>query len=322
MEIYAFITGIINPMNDRTLFYFKATAWMVLAMFVLSACNASTPATSPVPGTTPEVLVSPPPTSTEAQATVTASPTPASLAALVNGEPISLDEFHIELALFQAAKGADLTEEDKTRVMDHLIDQALLAQAAEEKGFSVDEDSLEIRIQQLADQMGGKELLDEWVTTQGYTPELFRLALTRSLLAAWMRDQITAAVPLEAEQVLARQILVYTKEEADQIYTQLKAGNDFGNLALQYNPLTGGNLLWFPRGYLPDSKLEEAIFNLQPEEYSPVIETLAGFHIVQVLEREPTRLLEADALQVLQTKALQEWLEQHRNESQIQILET
>ena len=204
--------------------------------------------------------------------------------------------------------------------MDTLIDQTLLAQAAQENGFSVEEDSLEIRIQQLAAQMGGMDLLENWITTQGYSPELFRQALSRSLLAAWMRDQITAAVPREAEQVLARQILVYTQEEADQVYTQLKAGNDFGNLALQYNPLTGGNLLWFPRGYLPDSKLEEAIFNLQPGEYSAVIETLAGFHIVQVLERETARPLEADALQVLQTNALQEWLDQRRNESQIQIL--
>ena len=162
--------------------------------------------------------------------------------------------------------------------------------------------------------------MEDWILDQGYTPELFRQALTRSLLAAWMRDQITADVPLESEQILARQILVYTKAEADEVYAQLEAGNDFGNLALQYNPLTGGNLLWFPRGYLPDNKLEEAVFSLQPGEYSPVIETLAGFHIVEVLERETNRPLDADALQVIKTKALQKWLEQHRNESDIQIL--
>lgn len=320
MEIYSFITGIINLMNSKSQFYFKAMAWMILATLLLSACNTTAPSTSPAPATTTQVPASPGPTDTEAQVTLTASPTSVVPAAIVNGEPISLDEYLIELDLFQTAKGSDLTEEDKNRVMDNLIDQALLAQAAQENGFSLEEGSLETRIEQLATQMGGKDLLDEWVATQGYTPELFRLALSRSLLAALMRDQITSAVPQVAEQVLARQILVYTREEADQVYAQLEAGNDFGNLALQYNPLTGGNLLWFPRGYLLDKKLEEAIFKLQPGDYTPVVETLAGFHIVQILEREAERPLEADALQGLQTKALQDWLEKKRNESQIQIL--
>lgn len=320
MEIYSFITGIINPMNYKSQFYFKAMTWMILAMLLFSACNTPGPSTSPAPAITTQVSASPGPTDTEVQATPSASPTSITPAAIVNGEPISVDEYLIELDLFQAAKGSDLTEEDKTRVMDNLIDQALLAQAAQENGFNLAEGSLETRIQQLAAQMGGEDLLDDWVATQGYTPELFRLALSRSLLAALMRDQITSAVPLVAEQVLARQILVYTKEEADQVYAQLEAGNDFGNLALQYNPLTGGNLLWFPRGYLLDKKLEEAIFNLQPGDFTPVVETLAGFHIVQVLEREAERPLEADALQSLQTKALQVWLEKKRNESQIQIL--
>lgn len=319
METYSFITGIINPMSYRNLFYFKAMIWLLLTTIIFSACNAQTPAISPAPEITP-AAASPMPTNTETEATQAPSATLVPLAAMVNEEPISLAEYQAELALFQAATNTEPTEEDKSRVMDSLIEQALLAQSAIANGYSLDEASLETRILQLAEQMGGNDQLDKWVAAQGYTPELFRQALSRSLLAAWMRDQITAAVPLEAEQVLARQILVYTKEEADQVYTQLEAGNDFGNLALQYNPLTGGNLLWFPRGYLPDSKLDEAIFNLQPGDYSPVVETLAGFHIVQVLERQAARPLEADALRVLQTKALQEWLKQRLNESQIQIL--
>lgn len=307
-------------MSYRIIFYFKAVIWITVAIFALGACDAQAPTLSPNPATTQAVLSSPQSTLTETLATESPTPTDAPLVATVNGEPISLAEYQIELALFQKASAAELTEEDETRVLDNLIEQTLLAQAALDNGFNLDEASLETRIQQLTDQMGSQSVLDDWILDQGYTPELFRKALTRSLLAAWMRDQITADVPLESEQILARQILVYTKAEADEVYAQLEAGNDFGNLALQYNPLTGGNLLWFPRGYLPDNNLEEAVFNLQPGEYSPVIETLAGFHIVEVLERETNRPLDADALQVIKAKALQEWLEQHRNESDIQIL--
>ncbi len=307
-------------MKTRYIFYIKVITSGVLALTLLSACN---PQATPAP-ITPEKTSSPldfsTPTEPEIQPTASATPTSVPLAATVNGEGISLVEYQLELELFKAAKGADLGEDDKTRVLDSLIEQTLLAKAALENGYDLDEASLEIRVQQLADQMGGQSALEEWIQVQGYTPELFRQALTRSLLAAWMRDQITAAVPLEAEQIYARQILVYTKEEADQIYTQLQAGNDFENLAIQYNPLTGGILLWFPRGYLPDPELEEAIFSLQPGEYTPVIETLAGFHIVQVIERETAHPLEADALHVLQAKALQDWLKKQRSESDIQIL--
>lgn len=306
-------------MSHRILFYFKAMIWITVALFTVSACNAQAPTLSPIPAVTQSVQSTPQSTTTEALATESPTPTNVPLVATVNGEPISLAEYQIELALFQKASAAELTEEDETRVLDNLIEQTLLAQAALQNGFNLDEASLETRIQQLADQMGSPAALEDWILDQGYTPELFQQALTRSLLAAWMRDQITDAVPLESEQILARQILLYTKAEADEVYAQLEAGNDFGNLALQYNPLTGGNLLWFPRGYLPDRKLEEAVFNLQPGEYSPVIETLAGFHIVDVLERVTNRLLDADALQVIKTKAIQEWLEQRRNESDIQI---
>jgi peptidyl-prolyl cis-trans isomerase C len=120
--------------------------------------------------------------------------------------------------------------------------------------------------------------------------------------------------------VHARQILLYTADQADQIYQQLKSGNDFGNLANKYDPQTGGDLGWFPRGYLPDKELEDAAFSLQPDQFSSVIESPAGFHILQVLERDPQHPLSPDARLALQTQAVIDWLAQHRSQSQIEIL--
>jgi parvulin-like peptidyl-prolyl isomerase len=172
----------------------------------------------------------------------------------------------------------------------------------------------------LRDQLGGEDALADWMATYGYTLESFGRALTRSISAAWMRDQIIAAVPKGAEQVHARQILLYNSEQASEVYAQLEAGNDFGNLALQYDPLTGGDLGWIPRGYLPDADLEEAAFMLELEQYSPVIETLAGFHILQVIGRDPQRPLPPEALVIVQTQMLQEWLEARRDGADIQLM--
>jgi peptidyl-prolyl cis-trans isomerase C len=168
--------------------------------------------------------------------------------------------------------------------------------------------------------LGGEEALADWMATYGFTSESFSRALARSISAVWMRDQIVAAVPKSAEQVHARQILLYNSEQASEVYAQLEAGNDFGNLALQYDPLTGGDLGWIPRGYLPNTDLEEAAFVLEPEQFSPVIKTLAGFHILQVIGRDPQRPLPPEAFVIAQTRALQEWLEARRDRADIQLM--
>ena len=91
-------------------------------------------------------------------------------------------------------------------------------------------------------------------------------------------------------------------------------------VAVQYDPVTHGDLGWFPRGYLLDKKLEEIAFSLQPEAYSEVIETLAGYHILQVLEREAQRPLTPEALLAQQVQAVQDWLNERRSQTEIQIL--
>jgi peptidyl-prolyl cis-trans isomerase C len=104
------------------------------------------------------------------------------------------------------------------------------------------------------------------------------------------------------------------------VYGQLQNGADFAELAANYDPVAKGDLGWFPRGYLSEPALEEAAFSLQPGQYSNVIQTRLGYHILQVIERDPQRPLDPDARQVLQDKALQEWMSKARSQSDIQIL--
>ncbi|HEC36557.1 MAG TPA: post-translocation molecular chaperone, partial [Anaerolineae bacterium] len=56
-------------------------------------------------------------------------------------------------------------------------------------------------------------------------------------------------------------------------------------------------------------EIEEMAFSLQPGQISPVIESSFGFHIIQVIEREPDRPLNPENLQLLRDQAVQEWLE-------------
>ena len=74
---------------------------------------------------------------------------------------------------------------------------------------------------------------------------------------------------------------------------------------------------WFPRGYLLEPVLEEIAFLLEPGQYSDVIESDVGYHILLVMERDPQHQLSPDAYLVMQEKALGDWLTQKRAESDI-----
>lgn len=286
---------------------------ILVAAVVLAGCSRETPAPSASPPPTTSIMASSTPTQSQP------SPTPAPLAATVNGEAILLSDYQAELSRYQADVGTELATEDQQRVLNELIDQLLLAQAAAEAGFVVDETILQERYAGLVSQLGSDQALRDWMDANAYTEESFRRALARSVAAAWMRDQIAAEVPTALEQVHIRQILLYNSEEADRVIAQLQSGEDFADLAALNDPAAGGDLGWVPRGYLLDAKLDEAAFSLQPGEFSAVIQTSAGYHILQVLEREPLLPLEFDARLALQRRAVQDWLVARRSQSQIQV---
>jgi len=238
----------------------------------------------------------------------------------VNQQGVSIAEYQAELAQLQQAQQAlgktAVPEEQRQKVIDNLVDNLLLAQGAAENGYIVDDAALQATVDRL-----GAEAVQAWMASSGYDEAAFRAALRRQIAAAWQRDQIAAAAPTEAEQVHARQILTIDEDIANRALDYVKIpGTNFAAYAYQYDAQTGGDLGWFPRGYLTQPVVEEAAFALQPGEISPVIKSSVGFHILQVIAREPARLISPDARRVLQHKALQSWLQARRDASQIEIL--
>jgi peptidyl-prolyl cis-trans isomerase C len=297
-------------------------AFFVLSIIFLSACNRS----SPVPATSSTVAVTNEPTVTTPTETQTPNPptaTPVPLAVVVNGEGITMDEYMGELTLFQSASpisGTNLASNSGAIVLDELINQTLLAQSAVQNGFIVDETMLNSRITSIENQLGGSQALENWMTTHGYSSEDFEHALKRAIGAAWMRDQIIASIPMTADEVHVKQILLPNARLADDVYASLQSGANFLELATQYDPITGGDLGWFPRGYLDEKAIDEAAFALQPGQYSQVINTKIGYHILYLVERDENHSLQPDARMALQENTLHEWINEQRNKSEIQIL--
>jgi len=282
---------------------------MFFFALALAACGLDLgPAPTPTPTPTPI------PTPTE---------TPVPLAVSVNGEDITAAEFEVELARYQQAQanlGNTVSLETATQaVLNDMVDTLLLGQVAAAYGLVVDDATVQSRVDALAAQVGGPDALAAWESAHGYTDADFRSALRRQIAAAWMRDQIAASVSSTAEQVHVKQILLYNADDAQQALGFLQAGWNFDDLAARYDPVTKGELGWFPRGYLPAPAIEDAAYALQPGLYSAIVQDETGYHILYVVERDPARLLSPDALLTLQERAVQSWLTQRRNESTILI---
>ena len=284
----------------------KLTTILLVLVFGLTACSFGSTGTP-----TPE-----PPTATPEPPTAT--PLPA--AATVNGEIIPLVEYEAELVRYrsaQAALGRSVSDADAAGiVLEDMISQVLLAQGARAAGLTVTEADIQSRIDALAASLGGADKLSAWQSAHGYDDASFRSSLKLAAEAALMRDKIIAEVPGTAEQVHARQILLYNDAEAQSVLAQLKAGTGFDELAATYDPVTRGDLGWFPQGYLLDTNLEAAVFALQAGQFSEVIASEVGFHIIYIIERGMHQL-SPDALLVLQEKAVTDWVNQQRAEAGI-----
>jgi|SRR5688572_992334 len=293
------------------MFFRNKSIWISLTLLIalgLSACASffrAEPTPTPTSTFTPE-----PPTAT-----------PVPMALTVNGEGIPVVEFDAEVQRYLTAQeslGNAITSADATSmVLEDLIAQLLLAQAARADGFTLDDAALKSRIDSLAAQIGGEAALSKWQSDQGYTEQDFRSALKRAAEAAWMRDKIISDVPSTAEQVHVQQILLYNEGTAQSFLIQLNGGADFDELALEADPVTRGDLGWVPRGYLLDPTFEEVAFSLPVGAHSDVIATDVGFHILRVLERDPGRPLSPDATLALQELALKKWIEEQRQQADV-----
>ena len=275
--------------------------------FGVSACAPSLASSTPTPQ---------PPTATPLPPTATPVPS----VATVNGYDITLAEFQAELNRYKSAQtalGITITDQEANKVvLEDMIAQVLLAQAAREANFNLTESDLQSRVDALAADIGGTEALSAWQSAHGYDDASFRIALKRAAEAAWMRDKIIADVPTSMEQIHLRQILTYNEADARNVLEQLNNGADFNELAALYDSITLGELGWVPRGYLLDAKAEEAVFALQTGLYSDVIATDAGFHIFKALDRAE-HVLTPDALLIVQEIAVKNWLVDKRLQSDI-----
>ena len=261
----------------------------------------------------------------------TPSPTPEPVAALVNGTAIREADLEQEVARYEAAQrslGIDLatTGDYRTVILNALIDRRLLAEAALASGASLEAAEIETRIEALAAEMGGSDVMGAWLAANGYSLEELKSALGEEILAATTVQRIADEVPATAEQVHARHILVADAALAADLQGQLAGGADFGELAQSYSldlstRVAGGDLGWFAPGTLTTPEVEAAAFALQPGKISAVVQSTLGYHLVEVVERQD-HPLDPETWRRLRQEAVEDWLTDQRSQAVIEIVTT
>lgn len=150
----------------------------------------------------------------------------------------------------------------------------------------------------------------------GFTEQEFRALFETQLLRDKLQAVLAERVPTTEEQVHARHILVETEDEAKKVVERLNAGEDFAALAQELskddsNKDNGGDLGWFGRGVMVP-EFETAAFSLEIGKFSDPVKTDFGYHILEVLEKDPNHPIDEATLEQRKSTALQDWLATQR----------
>jgi len=162
-----------------------------------------------------------------------------------------------------------------------------------------------------------------FLTIYGISGSQYRSMIESQLLYQKLQAAMGAEVPTSAEQIHARHILVDTEAKAKEVLEKLKAGASFEDLAKAESTDTqtkdkGGDLGWFPRGVMVP-EFDDVAFSLPLNQYSDPVKTTYGYHIIQVLEKDPNRPLEDPILTDRRNAAISDWLDKARTGPDVKL---
>lgn len=248
--------------------------------------------------------------------------------AYVNGQPISREavQFELErLVKFYTSHGMRPDEIKKN--MDKLVEKAqeqaigakLLLDRAAQLDMPVPESALDAQIDQIVQQVGGRDNFAKALAAQKMTEEALRKELVKGCRVDALVQQACAGVeePTEKDvsdyyqahatefvtdpQVLAQHILVKTEgldaadkaqalEKIKAIRARILKASDPGEVGQAFcreakensdcpSGAEGGSLGWFGRGMMVP-EFDQAAFSMTCGEISDVIETQFGYHII------------------------------------------
>ncbi|MCJ7452289.1 MAG: peptidylprolyl isomerase [Steroidobacteraceae bacterium] len=236
--------------------------------------------------------------------------------ATVNGQKIPAESFDVFLQAVTGKPATEATPEQKSQVLDQLIDMTIVAQAGEKEGLQ-DLPATKARISLLTTQILAQATTEKYLKTHPVSETEVKADY----------DAQVASVPMEYK---AQHILVDTKEQAEAIIKELDAGADFAKLAAKDSKdpsgKNGGDLGWFSLQSMvkPFSDAVEAL--KKGEITQQPVETQYGWHVIRLEDTRTPTIPEFDDVkqqveQMTQRKKIEAYLEELRKSAKIQKTE-
>lgn len=257
--------------------------------------------------------------------------------AVVNGSEISKEDLDREMNLARQrllSKGKSLSDPElsalRKGVIENLIDQELLYQQSQEKGFKLDETAVQEQMKKIKGQFPSEEAFKSQVSKMGLSEESIESQLRRGMaIKKFVEAEFVEKITISdketkdyydrhtdffkrPEQVQASHILIKVDSKADkanktearkkivEIQTRLNKGENFAALAKEFSQDSssgkGGDLGYFGRGQMV-KPFEEAVFELKPGEVSDIVETQFGYHLIQVTDKKPETIIAYENVQ-------------------------
>jgi len=245
---------------------------------------------------------------------------------LVNSYPITGKDLRTYALLYgMGTKDSLYSPSFNQQLLEGVIDRTLLWLEAEAIGVTVDDSTRDWYLNQFIKATGGEQVVNEVLSSAGLArSDLTHLirqdlqvrnfvvsavgsapAVTDSMATMYFqnnRQQFWTADSARARHIIIRASQNDTpldvenkKKTLVELRNKAVEGGDFAQLAAEYSegPSAGdgGDLGYFARQDMVRS-FSDAAFSLEPGQVSDVVVTQFGYHIIQLVDKKPRRMME------------------------------
>ena len=208
--------------------------------------------------------------------TIAVASEPKNVIATVGKTQITIDELNSRISSFPPQYSAALQQkENKAKLLDQMIDEQLLVNAAKKSGTdktSTYKKQLQDAQKQILLDALIKDKIDKNIAVSDEDAQAFYISKPEQFQATEQRN--------------ASHVLVKTEAEAIEIKKAVDKGADFAALAKEKSQdpsaaSNSGSLGWFARGQMV-AEFEQAVFAMTKGQISAPVKTQFGYHIIKL----------------------------------------
>jgi foldase protein PrsA len=187
-------------------------------------------------------------------------------------------------------------------IMENMVLELLLIDAAEKDGFSMSDEELKKELDVYKGYFNTDEEYKTFLETNEMTEEYLTEAIKKEyIINQYLQKNIENAVPTDEElkkvyedtkmgqQVRASHILVNTEDEANAVKDRLNKGETFEDVAKEVSidgsKDNGGDLDFFSYGSMV-KEFSEAAFSMNVGDVSDPVKSQFGYHIIKVTDKK------------------------------------